>query len=66
MAIKNKPIHQALVFHSDRGVQYVCDEFLFHLKETRKVTQSMSRRANCWDNTVAEEGLMKRRWFVKT
>ena len=32
MAIKNRPICKALLFHSDRGVQYACDEFLFHLK----------------------------------
>jgi transposase InsO family protein len=33
MAIKNRPIHQELIFHSDRGVQYACEEFLFHLKK---------------------------------
>ena len=54
MAIKNRPICKALLFHSDRGVQYACDEFLFHLKANKKVTQSMSRKGNCWDNAVAE------------
>jgi putative transposase len=53
MAIKNRP-YKALLFHSDRGVQYACDEFLFHLKKNKNVTQSMSRKGNCWDNAVAE------------
>lgn len=54
MAIKNRPITQPLLFHSDRGVQYACAEFLFHLKKPQYVTQSMSRKGNCWDNAVAE------------
>jgi len=54
MAVKNRPINSPLLFHSDRGVQYACDEFLFYLKANKKVTQSMSRKANCWDNAVAE------------
>lgn len=54
MAIKNRSIYKALLFHSDRGVQYACDEFLFHLKANKNVTQSMSRKGNCWDNAVAE------------
>ena len=54
MAIKNRPTHKNLLFHSDRGVQYACDEFSFQLKRNKNVTQSMSRKGNCWDNAVAE------------
>ena len=54
MAIKNRPIHQELLFHSDRGIQYACEEFVSHLKATKNVIRSMSRKANCWDNAVAE------------
>ena len=54
MAIKNRPINTPLLFHSDRGVQYACDEFFFQLKSNKYVTRSMSRKANCWDNAVAE------------
>jgi len=41
------------IFHSDRGVQYACNEFtkLLNLFDCR---QSMSRKGNCWDNAVAE------------
>jgi transposase InsO family protein len=27
MAVKNKPVKQDLLFHSDRGVQYACADF---------------------------------------
>ena len=53
MAIKNRPITQELVFHSDRGIQYACNEFRRHLMGF-PVSQSMSRKGNCWDNAVAE------------
>lgn len=42
-----------LMFHSDRGVQYACDDFRA-LLERYGFTQSMSRKGNCWDNAVAE------------
>ncbi len=42
-----------LLFHSDRGCQYASDDFRKLLKGKR-ITPSMSRRANCWDNAVAE------------
>lgn len=44
--------HQ-LLFHSDRGVQYACFDFVDLLK-TYNCVQSMSRKGNCWDNAVAE------------
>jgi transposase InsO family protein len=46
--------HQSgLMFHSDRGVQYACDDFKAILAHYA-ITQSMSRKGNCWDNAVAE------------
>jgi transposase InsO family protein len=45
MAIKNRPVLQHLLFHSDRGVQYACTEFKNQLKEL-PVLQSMSRKGN--------------------
>ncbi len=53
MALINRPINDHLIFHSDRGVQYASGEFTEKLKE-KSVTQSMSRKGNCWDNAVAE------------
>ena len=54
MAVKNRPITQEMIFHSDRGVQYACSEFVSMIKGYKYVRQSMSRKGNCWDNAVAE------------
>ena len=42
-----------LLFHSDRGGQYASDDFV-DLIGVFDITQSMSRKADCWDNAVAE------------
>ena len=52
-AVKNRPISEGLIFHSDRGSQYASDEFR-KLLDQYKCIQSMSRKGNCWDNAVAE------------
>ena len=54
MAVTNRPITYDLIFHSDRGVQYACDDFTKLLKTNELITRSMSRKGNCWDNAVAE------------
>lgn len=53
MAVRNRAVKNGLIFHSDRGVQYACDEFKAILSHNN-IIQSMSRKANCWDNAVAE------------
>lgn len=52
-AVINRPIEPGLIFHSDRGSQYVSREFR-RLLEEKQCVQSMSRKGNCWDNAVAE------------
>lgn len=42
-----------LIMHSDRGSQYASDEHRKLIKGYRMI-QSMSRRANCWDNAAME------------
>ena len=54
MAVKNRPITQELIFHSDRGVQYACNEFRNLLTGYSLVKRSMSRKGDCWDNAVVE------------
>jgi transposase InsO family protein len=54
MAIRNRPITQVLIFHSDRGVQFACNEFKNILESYKLVERSMSRKGNCWDNAVTE------------
>jgi transposase InsO family protein len=43
----------ALVAHSDRGSQYASDHYQRRLRDER-ITCSMSRRGDCWDNAPAE------------
>ena len=42
-----------LIFHSDRGSQYASEDFNKVLNELA-ITQSMSRKGNCWDNACSE------------
>jgi len=54
MANDNRKINTPLIFHSDRGIQYACKEFVNYLDRNELVTRSMSRKGDCWDNAVAE------------
>ena len=55
-AVRNRPLEEGhqLIFHSDRGVQYACNEFTSILKKNASIIQSMSRKKNLWDNAIAE------------
>jgi len=44
---------RGLVFHSDRGSQYCSNAFQKELKKHGMIS-SMSRKGDCWDNSVAE------------
>jgi len=50
-----------LIHHSDRGVQYACDDYQRILRQ-HGVLCSMSRKGNCWDNAPMESffGTLKR------
>jgi transposase InsO family protein len=49
---RRKPL-PGVIFHTDRGSQYCSKEFQ-SLLTTYQMISSMSRKANCWDNAVAE------------
>ncbi|MBM4377471.1 MAG: IS3 family transposase, partial [Deltaproteobacteria bacterium] len=53
MAVMARKPAPGLVHHSDRGSQYASNEYRRALEEHEMVC-SMSRRADCWDNAVAE------------
>ena len=53
MAIWRRRPASDLMFHSDRGSQYCSKDFQKMLK-TYGMVSSMSRKGNCWDNSVAE------------
>lgn len=48
-----RPPEENFMFHSDRGVQYACNDFV-EIIQLNNGIQSMSRKGNCWDNAVAE------------
>jgi len=52
---------QGLLHHSDRGVQYACDDYQ-RMLAAHGITCSMSRCGNCYDNAVVESffGTLKR------
>lgn len=48
---RGKP--EGVMVHSDQGVQYASKDYRSLISQYQ-LTQSMSRRGNCWDNAVAE------------
>jgi putative transposase len=53
MALAERQPQGGLLHHSDRGSQYASREYQ-ELLARHALLSSMSRRANCWDNAVAE------------
>ena len=53
MAIGRRKPGNGLIHHSDRGIQYACDEYR-RLLQNHGMISSMSRSGNCLDNAVAE------------
>jgi putative transposase len=53
MAYLTRGPRAGLIVHSDRGVQYASAQYRT-LLACYKMVQSMSRRANCWDNAAME------------
>lgn len=51
-------------FHSDRGWAYQMSAYSYALKEN-KIFQSMSRKGNCYDNSVMENffGILKQEMY---
>lgn len=53
MAVMNRRPGEGLIHHSDRGVQYACNDYQKMLKK-HGMACSMSRKGDPWDNSVAE------------
>ena len=53
MAITHRNPPKGLLWHTDRGSQYASYSHR-DLLHKHGITQSMSRKGNCWDNAVAE------------
>ena len=54
VARNKRQIKDGFIFHSDRGAQYASNKITNLFSFNSKITQSMSRYGNCWDNAVAE------------
>ena len=66
MAIKNRCHHETnLIHHSDRGIQYCCEEYVNLLKRN-KIQISMSAPGNPYENAVAERvnGIFKNEFYL--
>lgn len=61
MAVLHRRPRAGLIHHSDRGVQYCCDDYQRKLAELG-LTASMSNKGDCYDNAPAESfwGTLKR------
>jgi len=53
MAIRARRPAPGLIHHSDRGVQYACGDYQKIIRRAG-MRPSMSRKGDCWDNSVAE------------
>ena len=53
MALWRRKFPRNVLFHSDRGSQYCSHDYQKMLKDYGLIC-SMSRKGNCWDNSVAE------------
>jgi len=52
-AVQSRRPSTDLIVHTDRGSQYACREYRSYIKQ-RHITPSMSEKAKCWQNAVAE------------
>jgi transposase InsO family protein len=58
MALQRRTVQPGLIHHSDRGVQYVCEQYV-QILQSHGITISMSRKGNPYDNAKLES-------FMKT
>jgi len=52
-ALRKRDVLPGLIFHSDQGVQYACEDVKEQLRK-HQIIQSMSGSGNCYDNALAE------------
>lgn len=57
-----RDVEQPLVLHSDRGIQYVCKDYI---EATEGIQRSYSKKAYPWDNACIESfhAIIKREWL---
>lgn len=57
-----RKIERPLLLHSDRGIQYVCNDYI---NITKEIQRSYSKKAYPWDNACIESfhAMIKREWL---
>jgi len=67
MAFESRGKPKNIMFHSDQGSHYTSRQFRQKIWRYR-MTQSMSRRGNCWDNSPMERFFrsLKSEWIPTT
>ena len=65
MALKHNPVKQALIHHSDRGIQYCCNDYVNILKKNN-IEISMTEENHCYENALAERvnGILKDEYLL--
>ena len=67
MAYQTRLKPSGVLFHSDQGTHYTSKKFAESIADCGGMTQSMSRRGNCWDNAPTERFFrsFKTEWMPK-
>jgi len=65
MALSNRTTTSALIHHSDRGIQYCCQEYITVLTSNH-IQISMSSKGNPYENAIAERvnGILKSEYYL--
>ena len=65
MALKGVPETEGLIHHSDRGIQYCCEEYV-ELLQGKKIKISMGEAGNPYENAIAERvnGILKNEFYL--
>lgn len=60
MAVAGEGVKQGLIHHSDRGIQYCCNDYVNYLKGS-KINISMTENGDPYENAIAERvnGILK-------
>lgn len=60
-----KDTSKSLIHHSDRGIQYCCNDYIEKLQETN-IAISMTEENHCYENAVAERinGILKDEFYL--
>ena len=65
MALNNVSDTRGIVHHSDRGIQYACNDYV-NLLNSHKILVSMTEENHVYENSIAERinGILKEEFFL--